>query len=106
MPFVSLASLEPRRPVAGFVGRFVHSEAVTVAYWDVEAGAALPEHTHPHEQVANVLSGRFELSVDGESRILDEGEVAVIPPGVPHGGRALTACRILDVFHPVRDDYR
>ena len=34
------------------------------------------------------------------------GQVFVIPPDVPHSGRALTRCRVLDVFAPVREDYR
>ena len=31
---------------------------------------------------------------------------AVIPGGVPHGGRTISACRVIDVFAPARDDYR
>jgi hypothetical protein len=29
-----------------------------------------------------------------------------VPPNVTHSGHAVTECRIIDVFHPVRDDYR
>ena len=32
--------------------------------------------------------------------------LAIVPPNVTHSGRAVTECRIIDVFHPVRDDYR
>ena len=78
----------------------------TFAYWEIEADAPLPEHSHPHEQVANLLEGEFELTIDGRTERVQAGAVAVIPPNVPHSGRALTACRILDVFSPVREDYR
>jgi len=44
--------------------------------------------------------------MEGESRVLDPGVVAVIPPSVGHSGKALTACRLIGVFHPVREDYR
>ena len=37
---------------------------------------------------------------------MTNGEVAVIPSGAVHSGRALTQCRFLDVFHPVREDYK
>ena len=106
MPFMDLADIEAREIVPGYRARFLHSGTMTFAYWEVDAGAALPEHDHPHEQVAHVLEGRFELTLDGEARVLEPGLVAVIPPGARHGGRALTDCRLLDVFHPVREDYR
>lgn len=106
MVFQDLKDINEREIVPGYRARFVHSDHMTLAYWDVDPGAALPEHSHPHEQVANVLEGKFELTVAGESRVLEPGQVAVIPSGVPHGGKALTPCRLLDVFHPTRDDYK
>ena len=106
MAFVDLDSLAVREPVPGYRAVFVHAENMTLAYWEVEAGAALPEHSHPHEQISSVVEGRFELRIAGESRILDSGTAAVIPSGTPHGGRAITRCRLIDAFHPVREDYR
>jgi len=66
----------------------------------------MPEHSHPHEQVASVVEGRFELTIAGESRILDTGSAAVVPCNTPHAGKAITHCRLIDAFHPVRDDYQ
>ena len=106
MVFQNLENIKTKEIVTGYRAKFIHSENITLAYWEVDSGAEMPEHSHPHEQIANVLEGRFELTVDGESRILDPGMVAVIPSQVPHGGKALTACRMLDAFHPVREDYR
>ena len=90
----------------GFSAKFVHSANVTVSYWTVKAGASLPEHAHPHEQISNMLEGEFELVVDGEPRILKPQMVTVIPSNAKHSGRALTDCKIVDIFYPVRDDYR
>lgn len=106
MTFLTLKEIEEKEIVPGYRAKFVHSENMTLAYWDVDPGAALPEHSHPHEQIANVLEGRFELTVDGEPRDLEPGMVAVIPGGVPHSGKALTPCRLLDAFHPLREDYK
>lgn len=106
MGFQDLKNIQDREIVPGYRAKFVHSENMTLAYWDVDPGAALPEHNHPHEQIANVLEGRFELTVAGESRILEPGQVAVIPSDVPHSGCAITACRLIDVFYPCRDDYK
>ena len=75
----------------------------TSAPW---AGAVMPEHAHPHEQMFTLLEGEFELTISGEARIQKPGAVAVIAPNAPHSGRAITACRIIDVFSPVREDMR
>ncbi len=106
MQIRNLAEVAGHELFPGFRAKFVHSANVTVSYWDVKAGAVLPEHAHPHEQISNVLEGEFELVVDGESCVLKADSVAVIPPDAKHSGRALTACRIIDVFYPVREDYR
>ena len=106
MTFHDLGNIAEREIVPGYRAKFIHSEGMTLAYWEVDPGAALPEHSHPQEQIANVLEGEFELTVGGESRVLMPGQVAVIPGDVPHSGRALTACRLLDAFQPARDDYR
>ena len=106
MAFIDLVDISEREIVPGYRARFVHGDKLTLAYWEVDPGAELPQHSHPHEQVANVLEGKFELTVDGESRVLEPGQVAVIPGGVPHSGKAITNCRLLDVFQPVREDYR
>lgn len=50
--------------------------------------------------------GSFELTVGTETQIKEAGTSAVIPPNVPHGGRTHTACRVIDIFHPARDDLR
>lgn len=106
MSFLSLDDLPEQEPVAGYHVRFVHSERMTLAYWTIEEGAAIPEHHHPHEQIATVLEGTFALTVDGTTREMGPDDVAVIPSNVPHSGRALTACRMIDAFQPVREDYR
>ena len=106
MTWIDLSKLEAQEPAPGYRVRFVHTPNVTLGYWDVDEGSSLPEHVHPHEQTVNILEGTFELTVDGEARIIGPGHVVVIPPNVPHGGRAITRCYRLDVFHPVREDYK
>lgn len=95
-----------RTIIKGFYGRFIHSERMTFALWRFDAGAVLPRHQHPHEQVAHLLEGEMELTVEKETFRCLPGSVLVIPPNAWHEGRFLAETRVLDVFAPVREDYR
>ena len=106
MPLIKLDKVPQRTLIPGYHVKFVHSGNMTFAYWDIEAGSPLPEHSHPHEQVTHMLDGKFEITVDTETFVLEPGSVMVIPGNAKHSGKALTNCRILDVFYPIRKDYR
>ena len=103
---IDISKLEPKEIMSGFKGRFIHTENLTLAYWDVDEGSILPLHSHHHEQITQVTQGQFELIIDGKKRLCKEGEIVVIPPHVEHQGVALTDCKIFDIFSPVRDDYK
>lgn len=106
MAFIKLEDVLEKEIVPGARVRFVHSNHMTLAYWTFEAGTVLPHHSHPHEQVTNIIEGKFELTVAGEPRVMSPGDVAVIPGGIYHSAKSITASRIIDVFYPVREDYK
>ncbi len=104
--FKAIENLEQKEIIKGFKGRFVHSKGFTIAFWEIEKGAELPEHAHIHEQTTQVTKGKLEFTIDGETRVLDSGTIAIIPSNVTHSGKALTNCELTDVFCPVREDYK
>jgi len=104
--FIELKKVEPKEIMKGFHGRMLHTDNMTLVYWEIDEGSILPEHSHVHEQVVNMLEGQFELVVDGNSQVYEPGVVCMIPSYARHSGHAVTACKILDVFHPVRKDYK
>src|SRR3984957_9855559 len=106
MPQIHLSTLGPTETAPGFSARFIHTASMTLAYFDIKAGSASPEHAHVHEQVSQVLEGVFQLTVAGEPVILKPGAVLVIPSNVRHSGLAITDCKLLDIFNPVREDFR
>jgi quercetin dioxygenase-like cupin family protein len=74
---------------------------------DIEPNAVVAEHQHPHEQVGMVLEGRAMFTIGGEEKILQAGDMYRIPGNVRHKVVALEApVRALDIFCPVREDYR
>lgn len=107
MPFLAYAALPERQLFGGAIrGRYGHTDRLTFGVVALDADTEVPAHSHPHEQVTYVLEGRFDFFVGEERMLLEPGMAALIPGGVIHGGRTRTPCRVVDVFAPVREDYR
>lgn len=106
MSLVQLNTVPVKEIFPGIRARVVHTARTSQSFVEIDAGSSFPEHQHPHEQTVNVLEGELEIMVGNETHRLAPGQVLVIPPDVPHSGKALTNCRVLDVFAPTRDDYR
>ncbi len=70
-----------------------------------EAGAIGPEHRHPHAQNSFVESGRFEITIAGERRVLSRGDSFYVPGNVLHGAKALEAGCLIDAFNPMREEF-
>jgi quercetin dioxygenase-like cupin family protein len=51
---------------------------------ELAGGQRVPDHTHDHEEVSQLLSGRWTVTIDGEDSELRPGDTAVIPAGVDH----------------------
>lgn len=74
---------------------------------DLAPGSVVEEHAHPHEQVGMVLQGRAIFFIGEEQRTLQTGDLYRIPGNVRHKVIALDEpVRALDIFHPIREDYR
>ena len=93
MSHFNLGEVREQELYPGYFGKVIQSDSMTLVYWRAEAGAPLPAHAHPQEQVVSVYEGQLALSfTGGETSILGPGEVAVIPGNVEHSGRAVTDC--------------
>ena len=104
--FTSFKECESKELIPGFMVQLIHTESQTFALFEIEKGAILPEHFHINEQVSQVLEGEFELTIDGNTNVCKKGDIAIMEPNVVHSGRAITNCKILDVFTPVREDLK
>lgn len=101
-----IKDIKAKELVPGIIGHYIHGAGQTLGYIKIEKGAILPEHSHPHEQITFILEGQFEFTIGGEKFLFTPGDVHVIPSNVPHAAVAITDCIAIDVFNPVREDYR
>jgi quercetin dioxygenase-like cupin family protein len=87
----------------------VHTDGLMMVIFDFEDGPAEepdPLHSHPHEQISYIASGRVIYFLGSEQQIMEPGDMVTIPPNVPHAIQTLTpAVRLVDAFSPVREDF-
>lgn len=101
--YVDVAGIPPVEFVPGLQFQPVLGEKTMVNFVSFEEHTEAPTHVHEEEQIVIVLDGEFEFWIDGESRTMRRGDVAVVPPWVSHGARTHdTQCREVDVFNPPR----
>ncbi len=62
-------------------------------------------HDHFHSQVTYVASGKFKITIDGRSQILQTGDGFFVQPNLKHGAECLEEGILIDVFSPVREDF-
>jgi quercetin dioxygenase-like cupin family protein len=92
----------------GMHRRIVTGEKMTVARIYFEDGFRVPQHSHEHEQISQVIKGtlRFWFGADRDGPVdVGPGEVVVIPPHVPHEALSIGAVEEMDMWSPRRDDW-
>lgn len=84
-----------------------HGEQMMMALNTTLPGHTVPMHTHPHEQIGVVYSGRALLRIGEEEREVGPGDFYCIPGGVPHGDTTIgdEPFVMLDIFYPVRKGF-
>ena len=98
---------EPREPLGDGIVRQLcgYDDAILMAKVEFEAGAVGVVHSHPHSQASYVLSGEFDVFIDGVETRVGPGDSFYIGPNLDHGAVCRKAGVLLDVFSPVREDF-
>lgn len=105
----SLSDLRDMSPLGmreGVVARRIEGERITMAVFELQPGAVVPEHEHPAEQLGLCLRGSITFTIGGETSEMGPGGTWNIPSGVPHRAEAGPDGAIaVEVFSPIRDDW-
>ena len=73
--------------------------------WEFRNGAVAARHSHPHEQIVVMVHGKLKLIVGDDEKLLEAGDVVVVPPHVEHEAHALEDTVVIDIFSPPRQDF-
>ena len=82
-----------------------YDERLMMVKVEFENGGIGVLHQHHHTQITHVQSGRFEVTIAAEKKILSAGDAFYIPPNVMHGAECLQAGILIDIFSPMREDF-
>ena len=85
----------------------LHGEQMMMVLNSTLPGHEVPTHSHPHEQVGMVYSGKAKLRIGDEERMVQKGDFYCIPSNVPHSDTCIgdEPFVMLDIFYPVREDF-
>lgn len=86
-----------------------HTTQLMMTVIDFDDGPAAepdPPHQHPHEQITYVAEGELLFLVGDDPHRVQAGDLVTVPPDTPHTVQILSkSVRLVDAFHPVRDDF-
>jgi quercetin dioxygenase-like cupin family protein len=107
MSFVKTGDAQSFTPEPGMKRQVLaYSDQLMLVRHYFEEGWVGARHSHPHHQLVYVVSGAIRVDVDGRVFDVRAGDSFVVDGGVEHQASALEASEVLDVFTPVREDYR
>ena len=81
-------------------------DEMSLQHFEVEPGAEVPAHAHPHEQAGYLVEGTLTFLLDDEELTVGPGDSYSIPGEERHGveNREDEVVRGVDVFSPPRAD--
>ncbi len=82
-----------------------YNESIMMVKVAFEKGAVGSLHTHPHVQTTYVAAGSFEVTIDGQTQLLQKGDSFFALSGAEHGVVCLEKGLLIDVFSPMREDF-
>ena len=107
MVYPDLKTRVPKELLPGILARTFWGQEMLAAVVDLDPHTELPVHSHPHEQIGMVQSGKASFRIGYEERIIQTNDVYCVPSDVEHEATALgdEPFVTFETFYPVRDDF-
>jgi len=90
MSFIDTRKLKVIERKPGWHGRYFDSPSMTFAHYEFEKGATIHEHSHPEEEVWQVIEGSLEITIGAVTKTVGRGLVGIVPPNACHRVVALS----------------
>lgn len=103
MSFVDFNSLPTFDSIDGVIGKLTWGEELSLTRYEIKKGTLTKSHRHTYEQITFVLSGFYEMTINGQTELLSAGKMAIVPKGVTHSSHTFSDCIILDVHKAVKN---
>ena len=97
---------KPKDLAPGITGYYAHGSNMTFGYVELKAGSSVPLHQHINEQITFVIKGQLDMIIGDKPYSLSPGMYFVIPSNTTHSAVAITDCKVIDAFAPVREEYK
>lgn len=65
------------------------NDAGNISLFAFDKGEGLSEHTAPFDAVVQIVDGKADIIINGQSNILEAGETIVMPANIPHALQAV-----------------
>ncbi|AHF98551.1 cupin [Halostagnicola larsenii XH-48] len=107
MERVSLSAVEGTEAADGVsLALLAGSESMNVQHFEIDAGATIEKHSHPHEQTGFIYEGELTFVLEGEEVVCGPGDSYAIPGEQPHAAtnRGDEPVRGVDIFSPPREN--
>ena len=100
------ASIPAVRIAEGIERQLFWGDRVMVCRLRIAPHTVTAVHSHPHEQITMVERGRVRYIIEGQERVLEQGDMLHLPSGISHGATMLDEEVVLiDIFSPLREDF-
>lgn len=70
-------------------------EKSNITLFAFDKGEGLSEHTAPFDAIVQIIDGKADIILNGQSNLLDAGESIIMPANIPHALKAVEPFKMI-----------